>query len=341
MRSRIKARLLGGAAAVALLALVGTNDASAQSAKPGSFGMFVQGGYNFGGARTNDLVFAEGATQQSRGSSAPVGSGTGSHPFTVSPNHGLSGRVGLGYQINDRWSVRGSYTGLRASKRGNTGTHPTQNGNAGVFTVLGNGTTGSGSVVSGFAAAVKTRVRADVVDLQAGYDVGLGNLGQATLLGGVRFGRFTQTTDVTLFTSDGAPTAFNHRKSRFRGAGPTLGAQVAAPIGSGFGVEGGVLGGLLRGKQTTKTDGQADGDPLRSQRFSDNHWAKTVNAEAALTFTLPVGSAAVQVAAGYEAMWFLGVRDTRNGISITNSTFGSHHDDLFFHGPFARAGVTF
>ncbi|HYM33196.1 MAG TPA: Lpg1974 family pore-forming outer membrane protein [Candidatus Cybelea sp.] len=350
MNSTLRTKLLGGVAAVSLITLVGAQDASAQTAKPGSFSMFVQGGYDFGGSSTNDLVFAEGIrldrnnTAGVIGASQPVGSGTGSHPFTVSPNHGLSGRVGGAYQINDRWSIRGSYTGLRASKRGNSGALKTQNGNAGVFTVLGNGTTDTGSVTSSFAATVKTRIRADVVDLQAGYDVGLGGTVNATVLGGIRFGEFNQNTDVTLLQSNlTTPQAFQHRSSTFFGVGPTLGAQVTAPIGGGFGVEGGVLGGLLRGHQTTKTDGQFanDGDPLQQQRFKDDHWAETANAEAALTFILPVGSGAVQIAAGYEAMWFLGVRDTRNGISVTNSTFGSHHDDLFFHGPFVRVGGTF
>ncbi|HYM33198.1 MAG TPA: Lpg1974 family pore-forming outer membrane protein [Candidatus Cybelea sp.] len=353
MHSRVKARLLAGVAAVALATLVHAKDATADglpdeyrfgAAKPGQWSVTLQGGYNFGGARTNDLTFAEAFTGTSASSATPFG---------ASLKRGWNGRLGAAYQFTDRWSGKFLYTGLRAHGRGatprslshTTNTNGTTNTFGNVNTVLG-ARTANGGLVTGTGAVVKTRLRADLFDFQAGYDVGLGPQMGATLLGGLRIARFDQHTDVSIFGEEGeTDTSLATRNSRFFGVGPTLGAKVAMALGStgptsGFGIEGGVLGGLLYGTQTTTIRHQfGDGTPderLLDQQVDKRHLAESVEADAALTYAFGLGASTVQVAAGYEFMWFAGVRDTRNGASITNSTFGSHHDDLFFHGPFLR-----
>ncbi|MGH8134204.1 MAG: hypothetical protein ACRETP_13415 [Steroidobacteraceae bacterium] len=91
-----------------------------------------------------------------------------------------------------------AYTGVRANGHGST---PNFTPASVVYSVLGTGHS------SGVRAVVSTHTTVDIVDFEVGYDVGLGNIGvggdiQATLLGGLRYGDFSQRTNaIFIFNS--------------------------------------------------------------------------------------------------------------------------------------------
>lgn len=163
-------------------------------------------------------------------------------PISIGSGHAWNGRLGGMVRLQGPWSIGGMYTGLRATKRGSRSS-----------------TTSTGLVFGTSASStnsnVKVKTQADIVDLQAGYDVGLGSAG-ATLLGGLRGAEFRQDTDAQVFSSPTARIPFTgtgHRGSTYYGLGPTIGAKAAYPIAGGFGIEGNGLAGVLFGHQTTIT----------------------------------------------------------------------------------------
>ena len=324
MRSAFKTKLLCGGAVIALLATVDGTQAQAQGQPPGSWSFFFEGGYAIGSNSTNNTTYAD------------IGNGAGGSTgtnFKVDAGNGFVGRAGATWQFTDRWSGRFAYTGLRANGRGDTGAFASSV----VYTVLGKGTS---YVARGI---VSTHTTVDMADLQIGYDVGLGSIGvggdiQATLLGGLRYGDFSQRINGIFPFVGGAGLQTDLRNGTFRGAGPTLGATASLPIGSGFAVEGTVLGGALIGRLSSNT--LEGGEQVGA--VSKNGVAGTFDGQLALTYTLPTAPS-VQLAAGYQAFYEVGVRDSSGiDLSVTpHTSFGSTRDDLLFHGPFARLKVTF
>jgi hypothetical protein len=202
---------------------------------------------------------------------------------------------------------------------------------------------GPGAVVS-----VHTTLRAQTVDFQAGYDMGLGSMIglrdlRSTILGGGRYLNVRQSTEVTFAGGPQQVTA--KRVSSFIGWGPTLGLDAGMPVYGHFGVEGGILGGLLFGDissdstVTTSTGFAAAG----SRRFTEGRTARSFDARFALTYDWPLGATMnLQLAAGYELTRLMYVRDTQavTGTFVRNLT-GSTSADVSYDGPFLRAKFSF
>jgi hypothetical protein len=325
-------KLLTGVSAAAIVVLVGASDAKAQASapQPVSFDLFVQGGYGFAG--DNSTPFAE---VRSGGFQSPARS-----VLNVGSGDGWNGKVGGAVHFMNVWSAQLAYTGLRSTRTLGT---PTYTPSFPLVSVLAGGFTNPGFAGVGTSwnrATVRTETRADVIDFQAGYDVGLGGV-STTLLGGLRFGSFNQDTAVTLFDTSGGAEVNDQRQARFQGIGPTLGAKAEMPLPvpvAGVGIEGAILAGVLFGEVRSQTTGMfTNGNLQRPRNFSKDTVSPNVDAELALTYGMPVGGATMQLAAGYQVSYYGGVRDTANGASSTGSEqFGSTTDDLLYYGPFIR-----
>ena len=330
-----RTKLLTSVSAAAVVALVGASAAAAQSAppKPYSVDLFIQGGYAFSSG--NDTPFAE---VRSGGFGSPAKAILG-----VDSGDGWDGKVGGAVHFMNVWSAQLAYTGLRTRRSVGTGNYTPS---FPLVTVLAGGVVGGPGVGTSWnRASVRSDTRADIIDFQAGYDIGLGDI-STTVLGGVRFGSFDQKTDATFFTSSGTPIVDNTRHSRFQGIGPTLGAKAEMPLPvpvAGIGIEGSVVGGVLFGQVKSQTSAQfLPSGALLSHNVSKDTASPNVDAELALTYGMPVGGAKLQLAAGYQMSYYGSVRDSANGASSTGSEhFGSTTDDLLYHGPFVRLKASF
>jgi outer membrane protein OmpA-like peptidoglycan-associated protein len=330
MKMDFRRKLLTGVAATALIVLVGAGDARAQAPapQPYSFDLFLQGGRAFSADNTT-----------------PIGQLFTTHQIlTADSGNGWNGKIGGSVHFMNVWSAHLTYSGLRAKNTTNTPNFHTTA--FPLYSVLGGGFVGSPGIGTSWnREVVKTTTRADILDFQAGYDIGLGGGIRTTLLGGLRFGSFNQETDATLFSFAGAAQATDKRHSRFQGIGPTIGANVAMPLPvAGLGVEGSVLAGALFGevRSSTAVTFTPPTSPLLPRNFSKDHVSPNVDAELALTYTMPAPGAVLELAAGYQVNFYGGVRDTANGASIFPAQhFGSTTDDLLYHGPFARLKVRF
>ena len=286
MRLSLRTKLLSGAAAVGLLVAIDSTNARAQWAHPGAISLFVEGGNVNGSSTINNTTYAD--------LSNGAGGATGTS-YTVNAGDGFIGRIGGGYQITDRFSARLAYTGLRANSHSQTPHFATSR----VYTVLGTGSS------SGVRAVVSTHTTVDIVDFQVGYDVGLGNIDiggiggdiQATLLGGLRYGDFSQRINA-VFPFSGSGQETDLRNSTFRGGGPTIGATVTLPIGYGFAIENSILGGLLVGELTSNTQQ----DNFQGRHTTKHGVAGTFDGQLALTYTIPT-LPSVQFAAGYQVSY--------------------------------------
>jgi outer membrane protein OmpA-like peptidoglycan-associated protein len=345
MEARFKYKLLVGTAAVALFAVAGGQEAAAQYVSggqaPGTVSVSVEGGYAIG-TSTNNTTWGEAGPyyysdirsnviQQSPYSALSSGNGDG-----------FIGRAAIGWQYDPQWSFGIMYTGLRSTK--------SASGKAGSLnTVLGSpSTTGAYSA----KGTVSTKFRADVVDFQAGYDFGLGlGGGVGTALVGLEYGHFVQKIDVDIGgTQSGSPiNVGSSRRSIYSGAGPTLGLKGQIPLTgdmrNGFGVTGQAMGGLLIGRLESDSSSYYynGGSPGTSSTSTiRTRVAETANGQLALTYTAPVGAASsVQLALGYQVVYFGGIRDSANLGSVVGASYGSAHDDLLYHGPFLRLTMNF
>jgi hypothetical protein len=296
----------------------------AQSARPAYF-IMLEGTRAIGDSSKNDITYTEFST----GSSA-----TG---ISTDAGDGWQGRIGIGANLTNQIDVQLLYTGLRSSKSNQTA-NSTGGGGFPYYAVLGTLPT------SWNQAVVKTRVKAHIIDLNAGYNIGLGGGGNARLSAGLRYGRFKQTTDAQFLDIVGGSSAqfTDSRNSTFNGGGPTLGASGDVPIGGGFGLTGSLLGGLLYGTQSTVTKSNFTGGSFTGTAgFQNDHAAYTFEGQAGVTYAINLGGASAQVALGYQVSYFANVRDTRNSVSAFGNTYGSPEDDLLFHGPFARLKIGF
>lgn len=303
---------------------------------PIKWNVFVQGGFAVDGS--SGLPYAQyyGPDLQSAPSSTV-------YPFTVGSGSGFDIGGGVSAHFDNPWSANLAYTGLRSSKSGDTG----QYGDYAVVSVLPNGyKAGEPGVGTSYnEAKVKTDVAADVIDFQAGYDVGLGEGISGTVLGGLRYAQISQNTHVGILDLGGFLEYSDHRDSKYWGLGPTVGLKASMPFeDSGFGVSGSLVGGLLIGQLKSDTDGaDSSGRPVNPRNISSTSLAETINSEVALTYMMPSGPFQdVSFAAGYQVAYYAGVRDTRNGSSGNGAAvYGSVHDDLLDHGPFLRISYGF
>jgi hypothetical protein len=331
----LRSRLLAGAAPVAVLALVECASIQAQAQdipdwlKPANYDVFLEGGYALG-TGTNKIEYLQTAA-----------GGIPTKRFDTDPGNGLQGRIGGTAYMKNGWSAGITYTGLRATKDGNSG-GPAQNY---AYTVFGAGANGYGAYATRGQATVHTSLKADTFDFQAGYDVGLGAaVGvqklRSNVVLGARYLSVVQSTDVQI---NGAQSAHAHRDSTFDGWGPTLGLNSSLPLTERLGVEGGVLGGFLFGHLSSDSTSQS-GQNKPGRRFSDERHGKTMDARLALTYAMPMGAASTfQLSGGYELTYMADVRDSQNGTGafFNQSVSGSTSADLLFHGPFVRAKLSF
>lgn len=337
MKTNFKCKLLVGTAAVALFAAAPGRDAIAQYVSggqaPGTFSASAEGGYAIG-TSTNNSVWGE-APAGYHGDPEPYGA----VPLSVGGGDGFVGRAALGYQYDPHWSFGIMYTGLRTSQ---------SSGQNGLLATVQGGGTKWGHPQTGYNGSVKTSIAADIVDFQVGYDYGLGRGGIATALIGIEYGRFGQKTDVTMHQGCGYscdPSAGTDRNSTFSGVGPTLGVKGQMPLTGdvrhGLGLVGQVQGGVLFGSLDSDTTAYGLYDPT-SRDIDHDRTAETVQAQLGLTYAVHVGASSdLQLALGYQVMYFAGVRDSRNGVSEVGATYGSETDDLLYHGPFARLTLNF
>lgn len=332
MKPSVRQAFLCGAAAVFLSA-----PASASTIFDDIQGvdLSVEGGYLMG---SGDLPYAQ------------YHDGVKNYAFKVDPGNGWSGSFAANARFDDGTNVRATYTHTSSSQTAATGSYDGSNTPYPwpVWNILGflnnrlpNGATSYNS------STVSTDLHADIVDLQAGHDVGLGTEGEFMLLGGLRIADFEQNTSADLFCSRPAGSSgpggcstpslvvSQHRGSRFNGFGPSIGANYNDAVGTqGFGVFGSVLASALLGKQSTSTWAKFGGTSSNSL-YADKHIAFTVDARLGLSYTMP--DCPVVLAAGYQVSLLDRVRDTANAASATGSDhFGNHQAELLYHGPFLR-----
>ncbi|MEN6541051.1 Lpg1974 family pore-forming outer membrane protein [Parvibaculum sp.] len=353
MTKSSRALLLCGVAAAALSAAAGSASASGGKetnwATVDNYGFLgldltVEGGYLFG---SGDLPYAQ------------YYDGAKDYSFDTGPGDGWTGKVGLTGRFEGGWDVNLFYSRLKSSESTGTASYDASNTPVDwpVWNILGwqSHSTPSGAT-SYNSATVTTDLTADIVDLNVGYDVGLGSGsdGKLKLIGGLRYAAYTQTTSMNLFCSasvfipqnDCIPARLEvaqHRESRYRGFGPQFGANYSAPLSdNGLGVFGSLVGSLLYGNQSTNTYSEwKEGDPYSTRTsYNDNHFAYTIDTQAGLSYKLP--DQPLEVAAGYQLSWASGVRDSKNEAIATgsNNSFGSRRDDLLYHGPFVRLTVS-
>jgi hypothetical protein len=327
-----KSKLLAGAAPLAVLALIECAVPAAQAQdmpawlKPVRYDIFAEGGYSLGSS-VNEIPFAE------------FNNGAGTRfPFKMDPGSGLEGRVGAGIHFGGGWNANVGYTGLRINGKDDTGQHP----NFFVYTILG------GSATSWNRAVIKTSISANIVDFQAGYDVGLGNplgtgAGQATLLAGVRYGQVKQNTEVDVFSAANVLQVHDARRSSFIGAGPSLGAKASLPLNDRVSLDGSALGAAMVGRLSSDTDAAfvpAGAIPVNHVHTNKVAWSS--DAQLALSVSQPYGSTMMLFSVGYRVSYLANVRDTANQSSTAPfAQYGSTTADLLSHGPFARLTFSF
>jgi outer membrane protein OmpA-like peptidoglycan-associated protein len=327
MQANFKSKLLMGTAAVALIAVAGGQKAGAQSViggqAPGTVSISVEGGYAIGVSSTNSTAWAEYSDHVDP-------------PLFVDSGNGFIARAAVGWQYDPTWSFGIMYTGLRSSQSSNG------RGTDYMNTVMGGGGT-SPAYAYNATGTVSTKIRADLVDFQAGYDFNLGFMnGVGTALFGGEFGHIVQKTDVSILGYYDGPTNIGSvRESTFTGAGPTIGFKGQIPltgdIHQGFGITGEGMGGVLVGHLDSQSYGYNDYGTYYNRYIAKTQIAGTVQGQLALTYTAPVGAAStLQIALGYQILYLDGVRDSANGGSYEGASYGSQKDSLLYHGPFAR-----
>jgi hypothetical protein len=347
MPKTYRSKLLAGAAPAAVLALVecASIQANAQMIpdplKPVKYDVFLEGGRAFGSSKINEIAYAE--PTPAGGVRAP------GVPNTIDPGDTNIWRIGGAIHFQNGWSGNAAYTGLNAHNSAQAGPAAGQI----FYSVLGGGNVGTpgAGTYSSFATA-RTSVGARLVDFQAGYDVGLGNLlgtgdVQSTLLLGARYGHVTQETDVFIFRANGVFQGQDHRRSSFHGIGPTVGATASLPLIGNLSLGGSFLGGVMFGQLSSDTVAAGNGFPLRARRVDTDRTAGTIDAQLALSYAVPLGGVtAVSITGGYQVNYLTRVRDTKNGASPLFGgqrfqSFGATDADLLFDGPFARLKFTF
>ena len=266
---------------------------------------------------------------------------TKNYAFKVDPGNGWDGAFTANARFDDGTNFRATYTHMSSSQSAGTASYNSSNAASDypVWNILGylNNRAPNGAT-SWNRATVTTDVRADVVDLQIGHDVGLGLDGDFMLLWGVRIADYEQnsTADIYSYGSPGSLEVTTHRASHFSGAGPQIGGTYNRATGMpGFGLYGSALASAILGKQSSNNVSTFD-SVTSDSRFGDTHFAYTFDAKAGLSYTMP--DCPVVVMAGYQASYLSAVRDSENEALAdgTSTTFGSHHANLFYHGPFLR-----
>ncbi len=228
----------------------------------------VEGGYLSG---NGDLPYAQ------------FDDGTKNYAFKVSPGNGWSGKFEVNGRFESGWNISASYMHSETTKSAATPSFDGSNSAADypVWNILGfQNNSNTPGATSYNSATVSTKVHADVIDFEAGHDVGLGFDGNLMLLGGLRIADYEQRTSMDLFCSRPrevrGPVAAPRRLSKSRriaAPGSAVLGRNSAPnipfrsLIGGIGFFGSGIVSALLGKQETNTTSLFGGS-LHPQPFS-------------------------------------------------------------------------
>ena len=326
-RTTIRNALLAGVAAVALSAVA--PEASVAQGKPGWFGS-IEGRYlnSFGDATDAGVSGYDFYTY-----------GEFSESLDLDLDDGFGGKLLLGYLFPARspqWDVAAAVSG-------------------GVLD--GDDLSFSGSYFYSSALSFDVDVEAEaemdyfVIDLEAGYNVGLGNPGHVRAFGGLRFARFDQDAhfDFGFDFSSYSGDIEAERDVDYWGVGPRVGVSGDFPLGdSNFSVVGGAAAAVLFGERETTDSLVVDfisSDPS-SYSESEDDFQIVGNVEADLGVSYAVANNAgmnIEIAAGWRVETWFGVNNTDwnlVGPVPEIGEVGDNDGDQLMHGPFLRITIT-
>ena len=226
--------LIVGASTIALMA------GGPEAVRAEEFEVFLDGGGVF--ADGDSTVFAEEHL-----------SPTTSRQFEAEPEDGVRGRIGARVRVTPSWDFSLVYSGLKAT--GDNDATDNSPGYPGTYAAdLHN-------VISTYGgtyyadAEVEIDTTYNVIDLEAGYSMGLGSGASGRLFGGLRLADIHQETRTLFLQGPGTTSDLSEkRESGFSDLGPRLGAAGAVPLGTmNLSVTGSVAGAVLFGDLNTKT----------------------------------------------------------------------------------------
>ncbi len=249
-----RVRLLGTAAAIALLVLEpSAADADERTGHRSHelrlFYLSIEGRYAWqSGTKTPWATVSEPTSIPAR-------------VLTIDSVDPWVGKIAVGYFLNSRVDVKISYTGYKS--RSNSASADQIQFPMQISQVLGPVRT---PYLGGRA---KTDSTLHVVDLNVGYDVGLGKKHQFRVFGGIRYAKFKQTVDVGFDFLPPFPYPHYSNKEyaegRTWGVGPRLGIQTRirlAKLGSGYLYGGAAVAGSVLFGQTTREVVQSSTYPV-------------------------------------------------------------------------------
>jgi len=179
-----------------------------------------------------------------------------------------------------------------------------------------------------------------IADLDLGYLVNLGAVSSLKIIGGIRFIRFDQNTNLTsVNVVSPFPSSFsNRREDSFVGAGPRLGAQFFHDLGNDFSLKIGVNGSVLGGHQRVETTTRSS---LAIRELNQSHGRVVYNTGAELSLARN-WTESLSTSIGYQASAWFGLRDNWREIdaaaTIATGTFfvagGERRPIDVYHGPF-------
>ena len=308
-RTTIRNALLAGVAAVALSAVA--PQATVAQEKPGWFGS------------------AEGRYLMSFGDATDASVSYAGYDYTGSLDldDGFGGELTLGY----RFPARSPQWDIAAA-------------------ISGGWLDGDGVSISEYYSSYSIDVELDsemdyfVIDLEAGYNVGLGNPGHVRAFGGLRFASFDQDAhlsgeiDVLDFSHD----IEADRDVDFWGIGPRVGVSGVFPLGeSNFNVVGGAAAAVLFGERET-TDSFSYDSSSYSESDDDFQIVGNVEADLGVSYTVANNASMnIDIAAGWRVETWFNVNNTDwNVIGPLIGEVGSSDGDQLMHGPFLRVTIT-
>jgi hypothetical protein len=276
--------------------------------------------------------------------------------LTIGLDNSFSGRVGVGFRLNNSWDMGVLYSGLKATGKKpfvNTPALGTYNAptSYGFFNLI-SPFFGLNTYYSSFNA--ESDFTYHVVDFEAGYNFNLGQT-DVRLIGGIRYANFNhQVHSVMGWQITAYPYPFIGQISREVknwGVGPRLGVEASMPIGNrGFRLTGSISGSALFGdRDTIDSSFSAFIGPQVAQLFSTKHDNErnifyNTDGEVGLGYAAELGNASsVMITLGYRVEAWLGVTNTRNSATsrFPDRTYGAVNANQVFHGPFLRSTINF
>lgn len=281
------------------------------------------------------------------------------HALDVSPKWGGGGRVGLGYRATAGWDVvaLGDADWLYSDQR--DAQFPGFNAFLQTLHLPPGPSTSQADAARNFLSNGQAEATAQTaysyVDLEAGYNMKLGESVDARLFGGVRYANFDQNIEVSAFGSffpNSVQVDDATREVGFWGVGPRVGGSgrlrvCASPFYLVASASGAVLIGdmKVRDRQSYTIGSMLNVSP-QNQTSTTGRTAFNAEGELGVLYDISPILQGLDVTVGYRLSSWFGVNDTRSAtgavlINPFRTTTGESNANVVTQGIFLRLNVRY